>query len=48
MHFSGFFKMSDMILCGPCGYAEYTQRAEKWCTVCEEGLCEDCERFTNL
>ncbi|XP_071160946.1 uncharacterized protein [Mytilus edulis] len=36
--------MSDLILCGPCGYAENNKEAEKWCTVCEEGLCVDCEK----
>ncbi|XP_063427219.1 uncharacterized protein LOC134710753 [Mytilus trossulus] len=36
--------MSDLILCGPCGYAENNEKAEKWCTVCEEGLCADCEK----
>ncbi|XP_076099046.1 uncharacterized protein LOC143068691 [Mytilus galloprovincialis] len=36
--------MSDCIRCGPCGYADNTRNAEKWCTVCEEGLCTDCEQ----
>ncbi|XP_052105735.1 uncharacterized protein LOC127738491 [Mytilus californianus] len=36
--------MSEKILCGPCGYAENNKNAEKWCTVCEEGLCADCEK----
>ncbi|XP_071160945.1 tripartite motif-containing protein 29-like [Mytilus edulis] len=36
--------MSNSILCGPCGYAENNKKAEKWCTVCEEGLCVDCEK----
>ncbi|CAG2238328.1 unnamed protein product [Mytilus edulis] len=34
--------MSDLILCGPCSYAGNNRNAEKWCTVCEEGLCTDC------
>ncbi|VDI09834.1 tripartite motif-containing protein 2/3 [Mytilus galloprovincialis] len=36
--------MSEKILCGPCGYAENNKNAENWCTVCEEGLCADCEK----
>ncbi|CAC5369283.1 unnamed protein product [Mytilus coruscus] len=36
--------MSHLILCGPCGYAENKKNAEKWCTICEEGLCTDCEQ----
>ncbi|CAG2230901.1 unnamed protein product [Mytilus edulis] len=36
--------MSDLIRCGPCGYADKNRNAEKWCTVCEEGLCTDCEQ----
>ncbi|VDI76335.1 Hypothetical predicted protein [Mytilus galloprovincialis] len=36
--------MSDLIWCGPCGYADNNKKAEKWCTVCEEGLCADCEK----
>ncbi|CAG2238883.1 unnamed protein product [Mytilus edulis] len=36
--------MSDLILCGPCGYTETEKNAENWCTVCEEGLCADCEK----
>ncbi|CAG2185984.1 unnamed protein product [Mytilus edulis] len=36
--------MSDLILCGPCGNANNNKNAEKWCTVCTEGLCTDCEK----
>ncbi|CAC5404801.1 unnamed protein product [Mytilus coruscus] len=36
--------MFEKILCGPCGYAENNKNAEKWCTVCEEGLCAECEK----
>ncbi|CAG2238882.1 unnamed protein product [Mytilus edulis] len=36
--------MSEFILCGPCGYTKENKSAEKWCTVCEEGLCADCEK----
>ncbi|CAC5395454.1 unnamed protein product [Mytilus coruscus] len=31
--------MSNLILCGPCGYAKNKRNAKRWCTVCEEGLC---------
>ncbi|CAG2229594.1 unnamed protein product [Mytilus edulis] len=34
--------MSDLILCGPCGYADNHRKADKWCIVCEEELCTDC------
>ncbi|CAC5369281.1 unnamed protein product [Mytilus coruscus] len=36
--------MSDLILYGPCGNEENNKNAEKWCTVCEDGLCTDCEK----
>ncbi|XP_071160570.1 uncharacterized protein [Mytilus edulis] len=36
--------MTEKILCGPCGYAENNKNAEKWCSICEEGLCADCEK----
>ncbi|XP_071160947.1 tripartite motif-containing protein 29-like [Mytilus edulis] len=36
--------MSDLIICGPCGYADNSRNAEKWCTACGEGLCTDCEQ----
>ncbi|CAC5361316.1 unnamed protein product [Mytilus coruscus] len=41
--------MLDVIIdsdipCGPCLYDETHQNATKWCTICEEGLCEDCEK----
>ncbi|CAC5356917.1 unnamed protein product [Mytilus coruscus] len=29
--------------CGPCRYDDVTKDAKRWCTNCEEGLCEDCE-----
>ncbi|XP_071150313.1 uncharacterized protein [Mytilus edulis] len=28
--------------CGPCMFDDVTKNAGKWCTNCEEGLCEDC------
>ncbi|CAC5408365.1 unnamed protein product [Mytilus coruscus] len=31
------------IPCGPCSFDDVTKDAGKWCTNCEEGLCEDCE-----
>lgn len=36
--------MSDLVLCGPCFYVDKNRNAQKWCTVCEEGLCADCEK----
>ncbi|XP_063409078.1 uncharacterized protein LOC134692551 [Mytilus trossulus] len=36
--------MTTVIPCGPCMYDETHQNARKWCTSCEEGLCEDCEK----
>ncbi|VDI77664.1 Hypothetical predicted protein [Mytilus galloprovincialis] len=33
------------ISCGSCGYEEISKNAKKWCTICEEGFCEDCERY---
>ncbi|XP_052065946.1 uncharacterized protein LOC127705657 [Mytilus californianus] len=36
--------MSTKILCGPCGYEDNTKNAKKWCTSCEEGFCEDCQK----
>ncbi|XP_071150322.1 uncharacterized protein [Mytilus edulis] len=31
------------IPCGPCSVDDVTKNAWRWCTSCEEGLCEDCE-----
>ncbi|CAC5408357.1 unnamed protein product [Mytilus coruscus] len=31
------------IPCGPCSFDDVTKDAGRWCTNCEEGLCEDCE-----
>ncbi|VDI31829.1 Hypothetical predicted protein [Mytilus galloprovincialis] len=31
------------IPCGPCLFDDVTKDAGKWCTNCEEGICEDCE-----
>ncbi|VDI71126.1 Hypothetical predicted protein [Mytilus galloprovincialis] len=30
------------ISCGPCMFDDVTKDAGRWCTNCEEGLCEDC------
>ncbi|XP_071146026.1 E3 ubiquitin-protein ligase TRIM71-like [Mytilus edulis] len=30
--------------CGPCRYDDLTKDAKRWCTNCEEGLCDDCEK----
>ncbi|XP_071150326.1 uncharacterized protein [Mytilus edulis] len=32
------------ILCGPCCFDDVQKNAGRWCTKCEEGLCEDCEK----
>lgn len=32
------------LCCGPCKYEGITKDAEKWCTVCDEGFCSDCEK----
>lgn len=36
--------MSSSILCGPCQYEDNIKGAKKWCTDCEDGYCEDCEK----
>ncbi|CAG2230663.1 unnamed protein product [Mytilus edulis] len=33
------------IPCGPCTFDDVTKDARRWCTDCEEGLCEDCENI---
>ncbi|XP_063420949.1 uncharacterized protein LOC134706170 [Mytilus trossulus] len=33
------------ILCGSCGYEDISKNAEKWCTICEEGFCGECEKY---
>ncbi|VDI77036.1 Hypothetical predicted protein [Mytilus galloprovincialis] len=30
--------------CGPCGYDDTKKNAKKWCAICEEGFCEECEK----
>lgn len=36
--------MASVIPCSPCLYDDTHQNARKWCTSCEEGLCEECEK----
>ncbi|XP_063427069.1 E3 ubiquitin-protein ligase TRIM38-like [Mytilus trossulus] len=36
--------MASFIPCGPCGHDENTRNAEKWCTDCNEGFCNVCEK----
>ncbi|XP_071121611.1 uncharacterized protein [Mytilus edulis] len=36
--------MTTAILCGPCEYEDSVKNAKKWCSNCEEGFCEDCEK----
>ncbi|VDI30299.1 Hypothetical predicted protein [Mytilus galloprovincialis] len=36
--------MASFIPCGPCGHDGNTQNAEKWCTDCNEGFCNVCEK----
>ncbi|XP_063418519.1 tripartite motif-containing protein 16-like [Mytilus trossulus] len=31
------------IPCGPCSVDDVIKNAWRWCTSCEEGICEDCE-----
>ncbi|XP_063425271.1 uncharacterized protein LOC134708559 [Mytilus trossulus] len=33
------------ILCGSCGYEDISKNAKKWCTICEEGFCGECEKY---
>lgn len=36
--------MAQNDLCGPCRHDNNIKHAKKWCTNCEEGLCEGCEK----
>lgn len=36
--------MAFTILCGPCGYEGNIKNTTNWCSYCEEGFCEDCEK----
>ncbi|XP_071155100.1 uncharacterized protein [Mytilus edulis] len=33
------------ISCGSCGYEDISKIAKKWCTICEEGFCGECENY---
>ncbi|CAC5392081.1 unnamed protein product [Mytilus coruscus] len=33
------------ISCGTCGYEDISKNAKKWCTICEEGFCGECEKY---
>ncbi|VDI31828.1 Hypothetical predicted protein [Mytilus galloprovincialis] len=35
----------NYISCGPCMFDDVKKNAGRWCTNCEEGLCEDCENL---
>ncbi|CAC5389071.1 unnamed protein product [Mytilus coruscus] len=37
--------MTSTILCGTCHFADIIKDATQWCIICEEGLCEDCEKI---
>lgn len=32
------------VQCGPCKFDGRTNNAKLWCTNCEEGFCEECEK----
>ncbi|XP_063426996.1 uncharacterized protein LOC134710555 [Mytilus trossulus] len=32
------------VCCGPCKFEGITKGGEKWCTICDEGFCADCEK----
>ncbi|XP_052066518.1 protein wech-like isoform X1 [Mytilus californianus] len=36
--------MTSTVECGICHYDDTIKDARQWCTNCEEGLCEDCEK----
>ncbi|XP_071162384.1 uncharacterized protein [Mytilus edulis] len=36
--------MASFIPCGPCGHDGNTRNTEKWCTDCNEGFCNVCEK----
>ncbi|XP_071139196.1 uncharacterized protein [Mytilus edulis] len=37
--------MSTPIFCDPCCYDNKTVEANTWCVECEEGFCQDCQKF---
>ncbi|XP_052106160.1 uncharacterized protein LOC127738810 [Mytilus californianus] len=36
--------MASFVPCGPCGHERLEKSAEKWCTDCNEGFCNICEK----
>lgn len=36
--------MAAFVPCGPCGHECINKNAEKWCTECNEGFCNVCEK----
>ncbi|XP_076105619.1 uncharacterized protein LOC143073747 [Mytilus galloprovincialis] len=36
------------ILCGICDVQQMTKCADHWCTECDEGLCNDCEKHHSI
>ncbi|XP_071162475.1 uncharacterized protein [Mytilus edulis] len=36
--------MASPVRCGPCGHDDIKKNAEKWCTDCNEGFCNVCEK----
>lgn len=36
--------MAQNDLCGPCRHEKNIKHAKRWCTTCEEELCEGCEK----
>ncbi|VDI80577.1 Hypothetical predicted protein [Mytilus galloprovincialis] len=36
--------MASSIPCGPCNHDSVNKNAEKWCTDCNEGFCNGCEK----
>lgn len=36
--------MASSIQCGPCGHESTNKNAEKWCSDCNEGFCNLCEK----
>ncbi|XP_063424950.1 uncharacterized protein LOC134708389 isoform X2 [Mytilus trossulus] len=38
----------SIIKCGPCDYKNESTKANKWCTECEEGYCNECAKDHKL
>ncbi|CAG2205936.1 unnamed protein product [Mytilus edulis] len=43
-HRSIYLDMASSVPCGPCGHDSIKKNAEKWCTDCNEGFCNVCEK----